>query len=60
MKKTCIAIFCILLLASLSGCRKKSKSEKQFEKNTKARMAGEAERERTQRATMRARMASPH
>jgi hypothetical protein len=47
-------MFCILLLASLSSCRKKSKSDKQFEKTTKERMAGEAERERTLEVIMRA------
>jgi len=38
MKKTIIILFCFLLLAPLPSCRKKSSSEKQFEKTTKARM----------------------
>jgi hypothetical protein len=60
MKKAFIVICCLLLLAPLPSCRKKSKSDKQFEKTTKARMAGEAERERIQRSTMENRMALPH
>ena len=38
MKKTIIILFCFLLLAPLPSCRKKSSSEKQFEKTTKARV----------------------
>ncbi|HLW72812.1 MAG TPA: hypothetical protein VKR54_02075 [Candidatus Babeliales bacterium] len=38
MKNTLIIVCCFLLLAPLSSCRKKSRSDKQFEKATKARM----------------------
>jgi|GEM_PF-4528569 len=38
MKKKIIIIVTLILLISLPGCRKKSKSDKQFERTTKARM----------------------
>lgn len=38
MKKLFMIIFCLVILAPLPNCRKKSKSDKQFEKTTKARM----------------------
>jgi hypothetical protein len=59
MKKAFIIIFCFLLLGPLPCCRKKSKSDKQFEKTTKARIAQDAARAQIEHHAIRARMAMP-
>lgn len=38
MKKNIIVVSCLVLLTLFPGCRKKSKTEKQLEKATKAQM----------------------